>query len=135
MGCGTPGRAVGSPAGQEGTTGLDDVCAVDGLVAHGGVDVGVAADHLRDMRRQAGGDRVGDEHASKVVQSHHQRLAVDVSRRPAEFADRLVQHLPDCVPVDGASLSLDPPMKVGSAAPRRLKVPESVCHHLLRPTA
>jgi len=48
-------------AGDERPVAVDDLLGVDGLVAHGGVDVGVSGDELGDVRRHAVQDGVGDE--------------------------------------------------------------------------
>ncbi|MCP3759384.1 hypothetical protein [Streptomyces sp. TBY4] len=55
------GGAQGAAAGDEGAVGFDRLGGVDRVVAHGGVDVGVAGDDLRDVGWQAGADGVGDE--------------------------------------------------------------------------
>ena len=67
-------------AGDERPVGLDGFVGVDGLVAHGGVDVAVPADDLRDVRRQAVHDRVGDEDPAKVVRGEDQRCTGGVGR-------------------------------------------------------
>src|SRR4051794_4361467 len=61
------GGPQGAAAGDEGAVGFDGLGGVDGVVAHGGVDVGVAGDDLGDVGWQAGADGVGDEQASEVV--------------------------------------------------------------------
>jgi hypothetical protein len=59
-----PGRAA---AGEERPVGLDRFGWVDRLVTEGGGDGRVPADDLRDVRRQAAHDGVGDEDPSKIV--------------------------------------------------------------------
>src|SRR4051794_22670647 len=51
-----------------GAVSVDHLFGVNGLVAHGGVDVAVAGDELGDVWWHAVHDRVGDEHASEVVE-------------------------------------------------------------------
>jgi hypothetical protein len=53
---------------------VDDLIGVDGLVAHGGVDVAVAGDELSDVRWHAVQDGVSDEQAAEVVRGEPQRL-------------------------------------------------------------
>ena len=52
---------------------VDDFGGVDGLVAHGGVDVAVAGDELGDVWRHAVQHGVDDEQAAEVVRSEPQR--------------------------------------------------------------
>src|SRR5262249_9312669 len=47
---------------------VDHCVGVDGLVAHGGVDVAMPGDELGDVRRHAMHDRVGDEQPAEVVE-------------------------------------------------------------------
>ena len=61
-------------AGDERPVPVDDLVGVDGLVAHGGVDVAVPGDELGDVRGHAVQDGVGDEHAAEVVGGEPQRL-------------------------------------------------------------
>src|SRR5690349_8562226 len=53
--------------GDEGAVTVDDLFGVDGLVAHGGVDVAVTGDQLGDVRRHAVQDGVGDKYPAEVV--------------------------------------------------------------------
>ena len=53
---------------------VDGFLGVDGLVAHGGVDVGVPGDQLGDVRRHAVHDRVGDEDPAEIVRDQAERL-------------------------------------------------------------
>ena len=55
-------------AGDEGPVAVDHLFGVDGLVAHGGVDVAVAGDELGDVRWHAVHDRVGDEQPAEIVE-------------------------------------------------------------------
>jgi hypothetical protein len=56
------GAGACSPAaGDEGPVPVNDFFRVDGFVAHGGIDVLVPADQLRDMGRHAIHNRVGDK--------------------------------------------------------------------------
>lgn len=50
---------------------------VNGVVAHGHVDVAVSSDHLSDMRGQTIHDGVGEKHPSKVVGCVVQRGSVN----------------------------------------------------------
>src|SRR6266567_1940475 len=78
-GCAVLLAGVGGPAaGDEGTVTVDDFFGVDGLVAHGRVDVFVSADQLGDVRGHAVEDGVGDEQPTKVVGDEVQRLVVGV---------------------------------------------------------
>jgi hypothetical protein len=61
-------------AGDERAVPADDFLGIDGLVAHGRVDVAVPGDELGDVRRHAVHDRVGDQHAAEVVRGEPQRL-------------------------------------------------------------
>ena len=63
-----------SAAGDERAVPVDHLVGVDGLVAHGGVDVAVSGDELGDVRGHAVQDGVGDEHAPEVVRGEPQRL-------------------------------------------------------------
>ena len=67
----------GTSSGEEGEVGLDGFFGVDGLVAHGDVDVAVTGDDLGDVRRQAVHHGVGDEHPTEVMRRVAQRLPVD----------------------------------------------------------
>jgi hypothetical protein len=49
--------------------GFDGLFRVERVVAHRGVDVGVAGDDLRDVRWEAGADGIGDEQAAEVVRA------------------------------------------------------------------
>ncbi|WP_157993074.1 hypothetical protein [Streptomyces sp. Go-475] len=55
--------------------GFDGLFQVDRVVAHRGVDVGVASDDLRDVWRKAGADGIGDEEPAEVVRREDKRLA------------------------------------------------------------
>jgi hypothetical protein len=61
---------------DESTVAADHLLGVDGLVAHGRVDVPVSGDELGDVRRHSVQDRVGDEHPAEVVEGVAQRPAV-----------------------------------------------------------
>jgi hypothetical protein len=50
------GGPQGTAAGDEGAMGFDGLGGVDGVVAHGGVDAGVADDDLGDVGWYAGTD-------------------------------------------------------------------------------
>ena len=65
-------------AGEERKVGLDGFVGVDGLVAEGDVDVAMPGDDLRDVRRQAAHDGVGDENPAEVVRCEAQRAALTV---------------------------------------------------------
>lgn len=54
-------------SGEERPVCLDDLVGVDGLAAQCHVDVAVVNDHLGDVWRQPGQDRVGDEEPAEVV--------------------------------------------------------------------
>ena len=60
--------------------GLDGLVGVDGLVAHGDVDVAVPGDDLGDVRGEAVEDGVGDEHAAEVVRGVAQWLPAGLVR-------------------------------------------------------
>ena len=66
-------------AGEERPVPVDHFLGVDGLVAHGRVDVGVPGDELGDVRRHAVQDRVGDEQAPEVVEGVAQRATGGVA--------------------------------------------------------
>src|SRR6266480_4844632 len=70
--------AGGPAAGDEGAVTVDDFFGVDGLVAHGRVDVFVSADQLGDVWGHAVEDGVSDEQPTKVVGDEVQRLAVGI---------------------------------------------------------
>lgn len=67
-------RPQGAAAGDEVAMGFDGLFWVDRVVGHRGVDVGVAGDDLRDVRREARTDGIGDEQAAEVVRREDQRL-------------------------------------------------------------
>jgi hypothetical protein len=52
---------------DEGAMPVDDFFRVDGLVAHGGVDVAVAGDELGDVGWHPVQHGVSDKHAPKIV--------------------------------------------------------------------
>jgi hypothetical protein len=56
-----------APTCDEGTVPVDHFFGVDGLIAHGGVDVAVTGDELGDVGWHAVQHGVGDEQAPKVV--------------------------------------------------------------------
>src|SRR4051794_3991245 len=68
------GGGQGAAAGDECAVGFDGLGGVDGVIAHGRVDVGVAGDDLGDVGWQAGADGVGDEHSAEVLRGEGQRL-------------------------------------------------------------
>ena len=59
-------RWPSAAAGEEGEVGLDRLVRVDGVVAHGDVDVAVPGDDLGYVRGEAVADGVGDEHAADM---------------------------------------------------------------------
>ena len=65
----------GPAAGDERPVAADDFLGVDGLVAHGDVDVPVPGGQLRDVRRHPVHDRVGDEQPAEIVKGVAQRGA------------------------------------------------------------
>ena len=85
-------------AGEERQVGLDGFAGVDGLVTEGDVDVAMPGDDLRDMRRQATHDGVGDEDPAEVVRREAQRAALAVGEAGVgesggeDVADRAVGH-------------------------------------------
>ena len=86
--------AQGTAAGDEGPVAVDDFLGIDGLVAHGGVDVAVAGDELGDVRRHPVHDRVGDEHPSEVVGREPRAAAPAASVSPVR-ARAMFEQLPD----------------------------------------
>ena len=72
------GGAQRAAAGDECAVAVDGLLGVDGLVAHGGVDVVVPGDQLGDVRRHAVHDRVGDEDPAEVVRGESQWPAAGV---------------------------------------------------------
>jgi hypothetical protein len=60
-------------AGDERPVAVDHFFGVDGLVAHGRVDVAVAGDELGDVRGHPVHDRVGEEQPAEVVEGVAQR--------------------------------------------------------------
>ena len=75
VGAGIPRRVAGPAAGDERAVPVDDLVGVDGLVAHGGVDVAVSGDELGDMGWHAVHDGVGDEEPPEVMGGESERLA------------------------------------------------------------
>src|SRR6266852_3198668 len=69
-------RAQASAASEKGEVGLDGLVRVDGLVAHGDVDVAVACNDLGDMRWQAANDGIGDKDSPEVVGRVMKRLPI-----------------------------------------------------------
>ena len=69
-------------AGDVGAVAVDGFLGVDGLVAHGGVDVVVAEDELGDVGRHAVEDGVGGEDPSEVVGLEGQGPAVGAGGSP-----------------------------------------------------
>lgn len=63
-------------AGEEPEMGLERLVGIDGLVAHGGVDVAMAGDDLGDMRWQAAHHSIGDEDSPEIVRRVVQGLSV-----------------------------------------------------------
>ena len=61
--------------------GLDGFVGVDGLVAHGHVDVAVTGDDLCDVGGRPLHHGIGDEHATKVMRACSERVPVGWVRR------------------------------------------------------
>ena len=74
--------------------GLDRFFGVDGLVAHGYLEVLMPGDDLGDVGREAVHHRVGYEHPSEVVRRAPQRRAGSVGQSGARqgFVKRLLDH-------------------------------------------
>lgn len=84
------GRAEGSPSGDERPVAVDRFFGIDGLVAHGGVDVAVPGDELGDVRWHPVQDGVGDEDSPEVVRGEPQQVTGGVDLVKHDFADTLV---------------------------------------------
>jgi hypothetical protein len=106
-------------AGEERKVGLDGFVGVDGLVAEGDVNVAMPGDDLRDVRRQAAHDGVGDEDPAEVVRREAQRAALAVGeagvgeRASEDVAERAVGH--------SALLAAEPALE----QPRRGRLPHT----------
>ena len=85
--------------------GVDDFLGVDGLVAHGDVDVAVPGDELGDVRRHAVHDRVGDEDPAEIVGDEPQRLAAGVG--DAGAGQGVADQLADRGAADGVVLAAE----------------------------
>ena len=93
------GGPQGASSGEEAEMGLDGLFGIDGVVAHGDVDVAVAGDDLGDVGRQAVQDGVGDEHPAEVMGCVMQRGAAVVDQ--AGLRQGLVEEGGDQADADG----------------------------------
>ena len=92
------------PPRDERAVAVDGLLGVDGLVAHGDVDVAVPGDQLGDVRRHPVHDRVGDEQPAEVVEGVAQRGAAGGG--DADRGQRMVEVFAQCGLGDGLVLEL-----------------------------
>jgi hypothetical protein len=75
--------AEAAAAGDEGPVAVDDFLGIDGLIAHGRIDVAVPGDELGDVRRHAVHDGIGDEQPPEIMGGKPQRGAGGVGEPAA----------------------------------------------------
>src|ERR1035437_1530163 len=98
------------PPGEERQVGLDGLLRINGLVAHSRVDILVACDDLRDMRRQAVHDGIRDKDSPEIVRCVAQGEAVGGVGQ-AGAGQRGIEHAPQVPVADGPVLSGEPPLE------------------------
>ena len=104
------GGPLRPPPGQEGQVRLDGLFRVDGLIADSGIDILVACDDLRDMRRQAAHDGIRDKDSAEIMRRVMQRLPRGEVLQ-AGAGKGLVQHFPERGVADRPALAGEPALE------------------------